>query len=106
MHPEDETIPDKQNSVARQKPSLSDSLANWILRFSLSSSGDSCPTHTVRFHLIRGRILLGLGQYDHAISDFRNALMLDWRHEEAAFWLSKARYALQHSGESGSLHRV
>jgi len=60
-------------------------------------------SRSVRFHLIRGRILLGLRQYDKAISDFKCALRLNWRHEQAALWLNKASRAIPRSGETGSL---
>ncbi|MBA1158664.1 tetratricopeptide repeat protein [Microvirga sp. Marseille-Q2068] len=59
--------------------------------------------HTVRFHLIRGRVLLSLGQYDQAIDDFRSALRLDWRHEQAAYWLNKATRAIPHADGTRSL---
>jgi len=59
--------------------------------------------HTTRFHLIRGRIFLSLGQYDQAIDDFRSALRLDWRHERAAFWLNKATRSIPQAGGTRSL---
>lgn len=63
-------------------------------------------SRSVRFHIIRGRILLGLGQYDQAASDFRSALLLDWRDEQAAFWLGKAKRAMRHADGTGSLTRA
>jgi len=63
----------------------------------------STPPHTVRFYLIRGRLRLSLGQYEQAVSDFRHALRLDWRHDEAASWLDKARRAALGTGAVGSL---
>jgi len=64
---------------------------------------DADSKGTVRFHFIRGRILLGFGQYEQAVRDFRSALRLDWRHEPAAFWLNKARCAIRHTGKTRSL---
>jgi lipopolysaccharide biosynthesis regulator YciM len=74
----------------------------WGLRLSLRKLQQASP-HTVRFHLIRGRIFLSLGQYDQAIEDFRSVLRLDWRHEQAVFWLNKATRAIPHAGETRPL---
>ncbi|MBZ6077430.1 tetratricopeptide repeat protein [Microvirga puerhi] len=49
----------------------------------------------IRFHLQRGRIMYRLGRYDDAISDFRSALRLDWRLEEAITWIDRSGRAKQ-----------
>ncbi|MCB8822464.1 tetratricopeptide repeat protein [Microvirga rosea] len=43
----------------------------------------------IQLHLKRGRILYHLGLLDAAINDFRCALRLNWRHEEAASWIDR-----------------
>ncbi|PVE23014.1 hypothetical protein DC522_18140 [Microvirga sp. KLBC 81] len=91
----------EQNSMSRPKMPFSGFIAYWRLVLSLLKLRNT-PPHTVRFHLIRGRILLSLGLYEQAISDFRSALRLNWRHDEAAFWLNEARRALPRAGETGS----
>jgi tetratricopeptide (TPR) repeat protein len=98
-----ETMPSDQNSINQQKMSLSGLISNWSLWLPQPKPRSASHSHTVRFHLIRGRILLGLGQYERAISDFRSALRLDWRHEQAAAWLYKARCAVQHADKTGPL---
>ncbi|WP_445505248.1 hypothetical protein [Microvirga sp. G4-2] len=91
-----------QNSIGRQKMPLSGFIAFWSLVLSLLKLRNT-PPHTVSFHLIRGRILLSLGLYEQAISDFRSALRLNWRHDEAAFWLNEAKRAIPHADGTGSL---
>lgn len=91
-----------QNSIGRQKMPLSGFIAFWSLVLSLLKLRNT-PPHTVGFHLIRGRILLSLGLYEQAISDFRCALRLNWRDDEAAFWLNEAKRAIPQTGETGSL---
>jgi len=97
-------MPSDPNSIDQEKMFLSGFIANWSLRLPLPKLRNLSQPHTVRFHLIRGRILLSLGQHDRAISHFRSALRLDWRDEQAASWLYKARCAVRHTGKTtGSL---
>jgi hypothetical protein len=100
MHPWKDAMPNDQNSSELPKRLLPGFVPYWSRRFSLPKFVKTGHPHSARFHIIRGRILLGLGQYDQAIDDFRSALLLDWRDEQAAFWLGKAKCALQHSGET------
>jgi tetratricopeptide (TPR) repeat protein len=84
-----ETMPDDLNSVDLSKRLLPGFIPYWSRRFSLPRFITKSRTHSARFHLIRGRILVSLGRYDQAIDDFRSALRLDWRYEQAALWLAK-----------------
>lgn len=93
----------KRDKIHQEKMPLSGLAVHWICRFFLPRFINTNPRDTVRFHLIRGRILFGLGHYEQAVSDFRSALQLDWRHEQAAFWLNKARVAIRHTEETRSL---
>jgi hypothetical protein len=40
------------------------------------------------------------GEYDRAVIEFRAALQLDWRHENALKWITIAESAAQHAGEA------
>ncbi|MEE1611938.1 tetratricopeptide repeat protein [Microvirga sp. CF3016] len=84
-----EIMPDDQNSIDLSKRPLAGFIPYWSRKFSLPRFITKSRTHSARFHLIRGRILLGLGRYDQAVDDFRSALRLDWRYEQAAHWLAK-----------------
>jgi len=95
-------MPSEQNSIDWQKMPSPGLIAYCSLGLSLLRLRNT-PPHTVRFHIIRGRIRLSLGQYEQAISDFRSALRLDWRHDEAAYWLEKARNALLRANGTGVL---
>lgn len=95
-------MPREQNSIDWQKLPSPGFIAYCSLGLSLLKLRNT-PPHTVRFHIIRGRIRLSLGQYEQAISDFRSALRLDWRHDEAVYWLEKARAALPRTSETGVL---
>ena len=92
-----------QTGIDRKTASLSSLITYCIVSLSLRKL-KKIPPHTVRFHLIRGRILFSLGQYDQAISDFRSVLRLDWRHHEAALWLNKAMLARPHTAEISALN--
>lgn len=95
-------MPCEQNSIDWQKMPSPGFIAYCSLGLSLLRLRNT-PPHTVRFHIIRGRIRFRLGQYEQAISDFRSALRLDWRHGEAADWLEKARTALLRTSGTGAL---
>jgi len=82
---------------------LSGFVPYWSRRFSFPRFIRTSQTHSVRFHLIRGRILLSIGRYEQAVDDFRCALRLDWRHEQAALWLTKAKRAIPQGSGTGSL---
>lgn len=97
-----ETMPQDRNCIGLPRMSFSALIKCWGLGLSLRRLKHASP-HTVRFHLIRGRVFLSLGQYDQAIEDFRIALRMDWRHEQAAFWLNKATRAIPHPGGTRSL---
>lgn len=84
-----EMISDDQNSGDLSTRPLPGFIPCWSRRFSLPRFITKSRTHSARFHLIRGRILLGLGRYDQAVDDFRSALRLDWRYEQAALWLAR-----------------
>jgi Flp pilus assembly protein TadD len=58
--------------------------------------------YTSRYYVNKGIVLHWLGQRDKAISSFRTALSLDWRHETAALWLSRAERVSAESPSSGS----
>lgn len=45
--------------------------------------------YRVHFHLNRGWIMYQLGQHDAALDDFRAALRLDWRNEQAMAWIDR-----------------
>ncbi len=96
-------MPDARNSIDAPKWPLSGFVPFWSRRFSLPGFVKASQPHSVRFHLIRGRILLSLGRYEQAVDDFRCALRLDWRHEQAALWLTKAKRAIPQRSETGSL---
>lgn len=95
-------MPSNQNSIDPSKRLLPGFIPYWSRQFSFPNFINTSRPRSVRFHLIRGRILLGLGRYDQAISDFRSALLLDWRNEPAALWLSRAKRATQHTSETRS----
>lgn len=95
-------MPKDRDCIELPRMPLSAHITRWGLRLSLRKLKNASP-HTVRFHLIRGRIFLSVGQYDQAIDDFRSVLRLDWRHEQAAFWLNKATRAIPHTGETRPL---
>jgi hypothetical protein len=97
-----ETMPKDRDCTGLPRMPFSALITCWGFGLFLQKLKHISP-HTVRFHLIRGRIFLGLGQYDQAIDDFRSALRLDWRHEQAAFWLNKATRAIPHAGGTRSL---
>jgi tetratricopeptide (TPR) repeat protein len=61
------------------------------LRMTPRGRPTACRLYAFQFHLSRGRVLYQLGQYDKAVSDFRMALRLNWRHAEAASWVDKAQ---------------
>jgi tetratricopeptide (TPR) repeat protein len=62
--------------------------------FSMSPKhGDDPSPRTPFFYLLRGRILYSFSQYDSAVRDFRTALRMNWRYEQAASWLEKAERA-------------
>lgn len=44
-------------------------------------------------HVFRGRLWYRLGFYDKAAAEFRAALRLNWRHEQAAAWIRLAELA-------------
>ncbi|MXQ12827.1 tetratricopeptide repeat protein [Microvirga makkahensis] len=88
-------MPDNQNSIDLSRRLLPGFIPYWRHRLCLSGLTAAGRPHSARFHLIRGRILLSIGQYDQAASDFRHALRLDWRDEQAILWLNKAKRAMQ-----------
>jgi hypothetical protein len=93
----------ERDSVTQRRMPLYGFVRCWSSRLILPKFISASVSRSVRFHLFRGRILLGLRQYDKAISDFKCALRLNWRHEQAALWLKKASRAIPRSGETGSL---
>ncbi|WP_262297402.1 tetratricopeptide repeat protein [Microvirga sesbaniae] len=92
-----------QSSVHRPKGLLPSLAPDWTQGLFHPKTMTASRPHSARFHVIRGRILLGLGQYDRAIKDFRRAIRLDWRYERAVFWLDKASRTIPSAGETGSL---
>ena len=54
----------------------------------VSASPDLFP-----FYLERGIALYQLGHFHKAVTDFRMALRLNWRDEEAAAWIARAENA-------------
>jgi hypothetical protein len=93
----------ERDSVTQRRMPLYGFVRCWSSRLILPKFISASVSRSVRFHLFRVRILLGLRQYDKAISDFKCALRLNWRHEQAALWLKKASRAIPRSGETGSL---
>lgn len=89
-------------SIGRQRVPSPGLIAYCSVGFSLLKLRNA-PPHSVRFHIIRGRIRFCLGQYEQAITDFRRALRLDWRHGEAAYWLDRARNAISLTSETEPL---
>jgi hypothetical protein len=70
-----------------------------MLRAAYRKLFSSVRTDSLEFHLVRGRIWYGLGLYEKAASDFRMALRLNWRHEQAAVWIRMAEMAAQKSAQ-------
>ncbi len=64
--------------------------------------GEKQESHTRLFYLLRGRVFYTFSQYEKAARDFRTALRMDWRHEEAAVWLDKAERAARSSVDGGN----
>ncbi len=90
-------MPNAHKRISQYKRLISELILRWVLKSIMTKPRDN--NSLVRYYIVRGRILLYLGQYDQAVSDFRAALQLDWRHEQAASWLDKARRAGQHLNE-------
>lgn len=90
-----------QNSIGRLKMPFPGLPARWKLGLSLLKLKVT-PPHTVRFYLVRGRIMLSLGQNEQAARDFQTALRLDWRNVQASYWLNKAKYSNPQTREVGS----
>ncbi len=93
----------ERDSVTQRKMSLSGFVRYWSCRGIPPKFIYPNSPHSARFHLIRGRILLRLGRHEQAVSDFRTALRLNWRHEQAARWLNKAEHLILCTDETGSL---
>ncbi|WP_114944645.1 tetratricopeptide repeat protein [Microvirga calopogonii] len=98
----EEAMPKDRDCIGLSRLPLAALFTRWSLGLSLQKLKHTSP-HTVRFYLIRGRILFSVGRHDQAIDDFRNALRLNWRHEKAAFWLNKATRTIPQTGGTRSL---
>ncbi len=61
----------------------------------LLASSDLFP-----FFMERGIALYHLGHYHKALADFRAALQLNWRDEDAASWIARAEQATRKRPES------
>lgn len=51
--------------------------------------GQNLSREPSSFRLLKGKILYFFGQYEEALSEFRMILRLNWRDENAAFWMER-----------------
>ncbi|MDF2812065.1 MAG: hypothetical protein K0S56_3096 [Microvirga sp.] len=56
------------------------------------------------FYLERGIAFFELGHYHKALADFRTALRLNWRDEEAAIWIDRAEAARERLTKKSRFH--
>ncbi|KAB0268892.1 hypothetical protein [Microvirga brassicacearum] len=56
------------------------------------------------FYLERGIAFFELGHYHKALADFRTALRLNWRDEEATIWIGRAEAARERLTKKSRFH--